>query len=446
MLVALMIAARQRLARRDEHRAQYLLGGILCRGGTKCRRSHSNQLVTGPIWADFELGSRPSNYKTFAPAAAQACAPHRECGMRMTATAAQGGRRKEYEAYDARRDQGKDDHEHSATLDSYLRERDPENGRLIHGAVGRAIRNVPQNCAFGARLRNKLFILTGGERELPDQNPKRQEVARAAAVSWAASPVADSIESPGGMPGEQTTTAAGETWVVTGAAWGVGLTLARALVAAGATVHGWDENEVPADAGTWHRVDLTRAEDIIVAAAAAGDRVHCVAHCGAVFLRATLDDLDAADKLQLSVAVHCGSFLRTVQALTGPLVSARGSAVAITSIAQEVVYPGSLVYGPSKAALRQLIRNLATLLGPRGVRVNGIAPGGILTPMSDFLRTDSQADAGRLRAVPLGRRAKPDEIAAVVRFLASNNAAFINGAVITVDGGLEPGLGALIPV
>ncbi len=237
-----------------------------------------------------------------------------------------------------------------------------------------------------------------------------------------------------------------QTWVVTGSASGVGLTLARILVAAGSTVHGWDMNQAPSDAGTWHRVDLTDRDQVGAAAAQVGENVYCLAHCAGVALRTSFDDPEAADKLQLAVAVHCGSFLRSVQALIDPLARSRGSAVAITSIAQEVVYPGSLVYGPSKAALRQLIRNLATLLGPRGVRVNGIAPGGIRTPMSDFLRADGEADARRLKAVPLGRRAEPEEIVSMIRFLASEDASFINGAVIPVDGGLEPGLGALIPV
>lgn len=118
--------------------------------------------------------------------------------------------------------------------------------------------------------------------------------------------------------------------------------------------------------------------------------------------------------------------------------TARGSTASIVnvcSIESFVALPGHAAYTASKAALLMLTRAFALELAPHGIRVNGVAPGVTETGMNAALRADPQA-AGSLRdAIPLGRFAGPDEQAAGVCFLASDEASYITGAVLSIDGG-----------
>jgi NAD(P)-dependent dehydrogenase (short-subunit alcohol dehydrogenase family) len=224
----------------------------------------------------------------------------------------------------------------------------------------------------------------------------------------------------------------------------MGLALASALVADGAKVHAWDRVEVPHDAGDWTEVDLAEAESIARAAAGITDPVTCIAHCAGLLLSTHVDAENAGELIQVGVQVHAIAFLRLVQALRPRLRLGHGSAVAISSVADHLVYPGSLAYGPSKAALSRLVAQLSTELGPEGVRVNAIAPASIQTPMSAHLWSNPEIDARWVRWVPLGRRGTADEVTSVIRFLASASASYISGVVLPVDGGLSAGLAHMI--
>ena len=113
--------------------------------------------------------------------------------------------------------------------------------------------------------------------------------------------------------------------------------------------------------------------------------------------------------------------------------SCEAARVAISSVAAEIGLPGQVAYGASKAGLVGLARTLAAEWGPRGVRCNVVMPGMIATPkvvaMPDSLKNSIA------RTIPLGRFGEPDELAGVVGFLLSDAAAYLNGAVIRVDGG-----------
>ena len=138
-----------------------------------------------------------------------------------------------------------------------------------------------------------------------------------------------------------------------------------------------------------------------------------------------------------------GAFLIARAALPH-LIARRGSIVNVSSINGLVAGPGWTSYCASKAGLVMLTRSLAVDYGPQGVRANCICPGWVRTPMGDadmaevgkLHRTDTE---GGYRIVheghPLGRAAEPDEIAAVVAFLAGPDASYVNGVALPVDGG-----------
>ncbi len=121
------------------------------------------------------------------------------------------------------------------------------------------------------------------------------------------------------------------------------------------------------------------------------------------------------------------------------LAHGRGAIVNVASITALGGQPGRANYAASKWGLVGLTKSLATEWGRRGVRVNAVAPNGVDTPMiRDGIPPDFLADV-MLDRTPLGRLAQPGEIAAAVAFLLSDDAAYVNGAVLEVDGGLTAG-------
>jgi 3-oxoacyl-[acyl-carrier protein] reductase len=149
----------------------------------------------------------------------------------------------------------------------------------------------------------------------------------------------------------------------------------------------------------------------------------------ALALRMKPADWNSVIQVNLTGAFYC------TQAVLKPMMKARsGSIVNIASIVGLRGNAGQANYAASKAGLIALTKSLAKEVGARGIRVNAVAPGFIETPMTKQLSEEVRERAREM--IPLGRFGQPAEVAAVVAFLASDEASYINGAVVSVDGGL----------
>ena len=241
---------------------------------------------------------------------------------------------------------------------------------------------------------------------------------------------------------------AGKVALVTGGTRGIGFAVAQALAreGAGLVVCGRDAERVEAAAAELESRGATVAGfacDVtdpaqILALAADTERLFgrldiCVADAG-VCPEALLDDLDAGF-IDEVLAVNVRGLLLTTQA-AARLMDAGGSIVHLGSVSGYVTGPegGEAVYEASKAAVHALTRACAIELAPRGIRVNAVAPGWVETDMTAGIEDDLRA--AYLRAVPLGRFGRPEEIAEAVLFLAGGDAAAITGTTLVVDGGL----------
>ncbi|MCC9308234.1 3-oxoacyl-[acyl-carrier-protein] reductase [Kitasatospora sp. RB6PN24] len=151
-----------------------------------------------------------------------------------------------------------------------------------------------------------------------------------------------------------------------------------------------------------------------------------------LMLRMTEEDFASVVDTNLT-----GTFRVVKRASAKMLRARRGRIVLISSVVGLTGTAGQANYAASKAGLVGFARSLAREFGPRGITVNVVSPGFVATDMTAVLSEERRKEI--VSSVPLGRYAAPDEIASTVRFLASDEAAYITGAVIPVDGGLGMG-------
>ena len=153
---------------------------------------------------------------------------------------------------------------------------------------------------------------------------------------------------------------------------------------------------------------------------------------GADFWDATEADYDLVLNLNLK-----GAFFIT-QAFVRHLRDAKkpGRVINISSVHEDMVFPHFASYCAAKGGIRMLMRDLAVELGPLGITVNNVAPGAIITPINKSLLNDHAKLDPLLRNIPLGRMGTSEEVAGLVAFLASEEAAYVTGSTYCIDGGL----------
>ena len=233
----------------------------------------------------------------------------------------------------------------------------------------------------------------------------------------------------------------GKRAFVTGAASGIGLAVVRRLAADGAEVAGFDL-EVP-EAAISLVGDVAREADVQAAveraAAELGGLDIVIANAGTQLtnVEERADGLDV-DAWQRTIDVNLTGVFLTVKHGARALLAAGGGAIVCTGSAAGAygIAAGLDAYSASKAGVHGLVRVLAADYAADGIRVNGVVPGLTDTPMNDWWRHDDARVAEALRAVPLGRIGGTDEVAAVIAFLASDDASYVTGALWPVDGGL----------
>ena len=232
----------------------------------------------------------------------------------------------------------------------------------------------------------------------------------------------------------------GKTALVTGASRGIGRAIAAELAGAGAAVvigyrTGKDEADaLAAELGARAvQADVATADDAARLVADAGDVDILVNNAGLTRdgLLARMSD----DDWRTVIETNLSSVFYTCRAVCRPMMKKRaGSIVNISSIVGVHGNWGQTNYAASKAGIIGFTKSLARELGSRNVRANVVAPGYVKTQLTDVL--PEEATAAMLQATPLGRLGEPKDIAGAVRFLCSDEASFITGEVLLVDGGL----------
>lgn len=234
--------------------------------------------------------------------------------------------------------------------------------------------------------------------------------------------------------------------VVTGAGSGIGAATCSALAAGGVSVACLDLDG-DAAAATAERLDDAIAiavdvtsesgvQDAFDAVVARWGRVDAAVACAGIEVHGVGHELDVATFRAIHDVNVTGSLHLARSAARAMMAAGDGGRIVlIGSINSQVALPGQAAYASSKGAVLLLGRALAVDWAPHGITVNVVGPGVTDTPMSAASLADPERSAQLLARIPLGRAARPAEIAAVIDFLASPAASYVTGAFLPVDGG-----------
>ncbi len=244
----------------------------------------------------------------------------------------------------------------------------------------------------------------------------------------------------------------GKVAIVTGAGSGIGQNIAKRLGCEGAKVlidyvgsqSGADETRRAIEAcggeGEVVAADVTKIDDIRNLVETAWSRfgsADILVNNAGMEKKSDFWDTPEEDYDKVMAVNLRGPFFLT-QAFVRRLREAEkpGRIVNISSVHEDMAFPGFATYCCSKGGLRMLMRDLTVELGPLGITVNNVAPGAINTPINAALLEDKPKLNALLAKIPLGRLGEPEDVASMVAFLASDEASYVTGATFVVDGGL----------
>jgi len=244
----------------------------------------------------------------------------------------------------------------------------------------------------------------------------------------------------------------GKVAIVTGAGQGIGQAIAQRLGSEGARVivdyvggpEGAQQTQrVIQQAGGQAEIvlgDITKREDLRTIVETAWNKfgsADILVNNAGMEIRSDFWDT-TEDEYDEVMAVNLrGPFFLTQQ-FVRKLRSAKrpGRIVNISSVHEDMAFPGFTTYCCSKGGMRMMMRNLAVELGPLGITINNVAPGAIITPINTKLLQDKPKLEALLQNIPLGRLGTTDDVAGLVAFLASDEAAYVSGSTFVIDGGL----------
>jgi glucose 1-dehydrogenase len=239
----------------------------------------------------------------------------------------------------------------------------------------------------------------------------------------------------------------GKIALVTGAGSGIGFAIAERFAAEGAAVainylgHADDAQRLAAQLPHAAAIEADVSDPTAVRALVADverelGRIDVLVNNAGIEKSQPFLDVDL-DSWTKTIAVDLtGPFLCTQACARSMRESGGGSIVNISSIHEDFPFPGYTPYCAAKGGMRMLMRNAAVELAPFGIRVNNVAPGAIATPINAATLSDPAKVKRLQELVPLGRIGRPEEVAEVVLFLASDRSGYVTGSTYYVDGGI----------
>tara|TARA_A100001391_G_scaffold205379_1_gene205556 strand:- start:7212 stop:8030 length:819 start_codon:yes stop_codon:yes gene_type:complete len=242
----------------------------------------------------------------------------------------------------------------------------------------------------------------------------------------------------------------GKSVIVTGGASGIGRSTAILLAEAGCLVTVADQNEagcaetvalIEASGGTaqWLKCDVTKETEVIALVDLAVSRfggLHGAANAaGIVGASIAIDDMPLEEWTRVISINLNAQFLCLKYQARAILNSGGGSIVIVASTSSMIGFPLTSAYCASKAGVMGLVRSASCEYSKRGVRINAVLPGATLTPMFDGAMTASGLEEYVAASHPIGRFARPDEIGNAIRWLISDEASYVTGSGMAVDGG-----------
>lgn len=250
-------------------------------------------------------------------------------------------------------------------------------------------------------------------------------------------------------PGDAGLLLAGDVALVTGGARGNGEAIARGLAAHGASVAVVDVDGAGCEAvaasvresggqARSYTCDVAiRSECQAVADAARADLgdISVLINNAAIIRRTPIAEDAFVDSFDAVLRINVIGTANMVYACLPQLVRSKGRVVNLGSIASFLSTPGGGAYAASKGAVLQLTKTMASELAAQGIRVNGIAPGLIMTPMTEVTRNHPETAARFLAHTPMNRFGEPEELVGPVVFLVSRMSSYVTGVMLPVDGG-----------